>query len=780
MKKGALLFLGILCCAAGLATGQIVDFEDLQPGISYNVGDVFMTGGVDVIVEPFVSGGTVWGYGHRVEVVAARDNPLQTGNAAYIDPANLRFDFGYPLDGLTLRFGEWGPGELNFEINGDFHEIGYFQDVHNKVIGGVRVLVVGGGHNQTGILELEPVYEPIYTFAIGGFEVFIDDVVPTVLGAFTIYYSNFNDYTVYRYRDGSGISGVHTRTSDLINYFEFAPWNTDQLYNSTRSGVYSVDLAGASPSKTLVYTHTVNGVDEQIRCLGFDSYGNLYLSDLDRLGASQGRIWRVANTYGGPASATLLWTVTSADTGWSHWNGHFTIGPEGTIYISGGNNEPSSIYSINFPGNVLVSEFSDAAGSVCGMAFGPDGLLYYADPGRFANPTAGAIYQLDLSTGTKTLVLHTGSNISDVGFREIEAPSAPPALTPWVMLYGIGSTRIDQIHLAPGHEGLIDYTDGISGRTMTDAPFGGRLGIQINASSDIPTTGSGGICYYRVQYKHESWADWKNVTEPLCARYVSQLPGKLPTFPTLTLGPLSVSGKNVYRFLPHNSDLPSLVALKPGEQVSWPKKPFPGEEYEGFLNTVGLGLAPGLYYVRMEVYDKNGVLTPGGAYDFLIPKGAAASTSPSATGSTYSFPLRIDNRACSAIVDPPAIAGTRADVCGFLRYQHTGDTVQLAWHALQPDQYAVYSLSVIRGAMSILGYSDDISSSEHNGDGLGNFFETYPVLDLLSMKLPPRASCNEAAFSANLHVLAKATTGNGYRISGYDAYDVFALALAPK
>ncbi|UCD49873.1 MAG: hypothetical protein JSW27_20380, partial [Phycisphaerales bacterium] len=616
--------------------------------------------------------------------------------------------------------------------------------------------------------------QDVHSFAIGGFELFIDDVTVGPLGAFEMYYANFNDSTVYRYREGSGTFPVYSRPTsqpdNLLNYFEFAPWNASQLYyiNSAGYDVYDVDLASSSPSEAVVHTHVVDWSTEQVRCVAFDAHGNLYLSDLDRLGSSLGRIWKL-NAFGGSTAATLIWTVENADTGWSNWNGHFAIDPHDTIYISGGNIEPASIYTIDFTTNTLVQVFSHPTGSVCGMAFGPDGLLYYADPKE------GGIFRLDLSTGARTLALATGTNLSDVGFREF-GPATMVSPTPLVMLEGIGGIRLDQIATGPGREpGLIkEYVDGISDQKMTNAPFGGRLGMQINASSSVPTPGPGGVYYYLIQYKHTSWANWKDMTEPLYAKYVSQLPGQLATFPQLKLGPYPVAGKGVYRFLPHSSDLPALVSPKPGEQVSWPSKPFPGEEYEGFLDTVGLGLTAGLYDVRLLVYDENGALTPGAAYDFMIPDGPSSWLSPTVVASDYSFPLAVDNRHCFAGIDPPTVAGTAADQCGFLRYQNVADMVQLQWHAIHPAQHAMYSFQVHRGATPILGYFDEVSSPAHNGDTTGNFLENYVVSDLLGR------ACSEAAFNAHLYVRAKATTGNGLRINKYDASANFAFALTPE
>jgi hypothetical protein len=86
----------------------------------------------------------------------------------------LKFDFGGPVAGLALRFGEYG-GNLNIDINGEFVNFENFADINGAVIGGVNVSVVNGLGNDQGTLTLLGTIE---SFAIGGQELFIDDVCP--------------------------------------------------------------------------------------------------------------------------------------------------------------------------------------------------------------------------------------------------------------------------------------------------------------------------------------------------------------------------------------------------------------------------------------------------------------------------------------------------------------------------------------------------------------------------------------------------------------------------
>lgn len=151
-----------------------VDFEDLTMGAAYNVGDSFTDSGVHIEALPFVwSNGTVFN-GGMARVV---NSGLAGGSGLEINTnnINLSFDFGAPLPkGLSLQFGEYG-GNLNVEINGDFANFQNFDDVDGTTIGGVLVEAMGGGGGGTGHLFL---FGTVYDFAVGGQELWIDNVCP--------------------------------------------------------------------------------------------------------------------------------------------------------------------------------------------------------------------------------------------------------------------------------------------------------------------------------------------------------------------------------------------------------------------------------------------------------------------------------------------------------------------------------------------------------------------------------------------------------------------------
>lgn len=152
---------------------QCADFDDLEEGATFRVGDTFTSNGVDVSGRAFV-----WSNGESTEDGFARvESGGQSGGSGMdvqVNNINLAFDFGAALPALTLRFGEFG-GNLNIEVNGDFRNFENFEDIDGETIGGASVQVTAGAGEQTGTLTLTG---EINSFAIGGQELWIDDVCP--------------------------------------------------------------------------------------------------------------------------------------------------------------------------------------------------------------------------------------------------------------------------------------------------------------------------------------------------------------------------------------------------------------------------------------------------------------------------------------------------------------------------------------------------------------------------------------------------------------------------
>jgi hypothetical protein len=165
---GQELWIDHICPESGC-----IDFESLVLSTQYHVGDTFTDSGADLSVLAFTWSNDQVFTGGYAEVYPALFAG-GTGQGIGTNNVNLGVDFGYPVEGLTLLFGEYG-GNLNITINGDFRNFSDFVDINGLTIGNVAVSVTGGGGNDTGSLALTGV---IYSFAVGGQEFIIDTICP--------------------------------------------------------------------------------------------------------------------------------------------------------------------------------------------------------------------------------------------------------------------------------------------------------------------------------------------------------------------------------------------------------------------------------------------------------------------------------------------------------------------------------------------------------------------------------------------------------------------------
>ena len=160
---------------AQIAIAATIDFEDLTLGTEYNVGDTFTSAGVQITGESFFSfpSGPV-----VISGSAAVSNGALAGGAGlgfWINNINLSFDFGAPLDGLALQYGEFG-GNINLDINGTLVNVENFANIPLTVAGtSVFTLDTGTGTGSLFIIG------NINSFAIGGQELAIDNIVASVV-----------------------------------------------------------------------------------------------------------------------------------------------------------------------------------------------------------------------------------------------------------------------------------------------------------------------------------------------------------------------------------------------------------------------------------------------------------------------------------------------------------------------------------------------------------------------------------------------------------------------
>ena len=162
-----------------LMTADCIDFEDLTLGKQYLHGDSFIADDTgfqaEISLEDFTwsSGGTTSaGYAEVQNGLLAGGS----GQELQVNNTLLRFDFAEPVSGLSVKYGEYG-GNLNLEINGDFHVFEDFTDIGSGTpipsLGGVDIFVNDDPSSDLGEVKLVGIVEQL---KIGGQELWIDDV----------------------------------------------------------------------------------------------------------------------------------------------------------------------------------------------------------------------------------------------------------------------------------------------------------------------------------------------------------------------------------------------------------------------------------------------------------------------------------------------------------------------------------------------------------------------------------------------------------------------------
>ena len=160
-------FISGCCC---------VFFEDQTPGTRYHVGDVITSTGREIAVEQFQ-----WGNGNWTSSGFAKVDTMNyskgSGNDLNANNVNLRFLFDYPVNEITLQFGDLG-GNSNIKVNNEFQNVpmnARLVSLNGTMIGGVQVTInaTQQGNNWYGKMTLDGT---INDFTIGGQELWIDNI----------------------------------------------------------------------------------------------------------------------------------------------------------------------------------------------------------------------------------------------------------------------------------------------------------------------------------------------------------------------------------------------------------------------------------------------------------------------------------------------------------------------------------------------------------------------------------------------------------------------------
>ncbi len=223
--------------------------------------------------------------------------------------------------------------------------------------GMTTIKAASGNISGTATATVTPAIIPIIYFA---------DAYPGASGSV---YKLDNGYTSTFYtRATGGISSLAFSCGGILYYCDANAFNLYELVNG---------------QETLVYQHNT-----YLRCVKFDSKGNIYFSDASGAG-SDGHIYRLDN-----AAAVLYYTVKLTDVGF--WAGDFSFDENNNLYLSNGNEQGASIYCVE--NGVPKQIFSGNGDSITGFSFDTAGKLYYT------TWSGGEIYQVDLSTGNKKLI----------------------------------------------------------------------------------------------------------------------------------------------------------------------------------------------------------------------------------------------------------------------------------------------------------------------------------------------------------------------------------------
>ena len=170
-----IMLLTLATTAIVFLSGCCVKFSNLTPGDTYSVGDTITTSKANIVVEQFQWSNGTWTSSGTAKV-DDRNYGQGAGNDLNANNVNLNFQFDYPVDRITFKFGELG-GNNNIRVNGAFQNIGNLVDLNGNTIGGVQITVNANqqGNNWYGTMALDGT---INEFAIGGQELWLDDVCP--------------------------------------------------------------------------------------------------------------------------------------------------------------------------------------------------------------------------------------------------------------------------------------------------------------------------------------------------------------------------------------------------------------------------------------------------------------------------------------------------------------------------------------------------------------------------------------------------------------------------
>jgi len=161
----------VVAACAGAASGDLVSFNDLSDGDTFNVGTSFVSDGVTIDVESFLGDSFV-----RIDDQARAGGD---GLDAEVNNARLTIDFAGQFGGATssvvLFFGEYGGGN-GLMVNGTQSTTADLLTLDGLTIGGATIEVLDLGAVPGGQLGRIQITGDISSFGIAGQELWVDNI----------------------------------------------------------------------------------------------------------------------------------------------------------------------------------------------------------------------------------------------------------------------------------------------------------------------------------------------------------------------------------------------------------------------------------------------------------------------------------------------------------------------------------------------------------------------------------------------------------------------------
>lgn len=229
----SVFFISTTILIPGCSNTTCVNFSNQTQDTRFNVGDIITASGINIDVEEFQWGNGTWTSSGYAKISTQNYAP-GSGYEINSNNANLHFQLAYPVEEITLNFGELG-GNINIQINEIFQNIPDLIDINNMSIGGVNITVnaIQEGNNWYGTMLLQGV---ISNFSIGGQELWLDDICYDSLECENMWDSSQN------LSDNAGISRDPSIAVDGNNihvvWYDDTPGNYEIFYkHSTDGGV---------------------------------------------------------------------------------------------------------------------------------------------------------------------------------------------------------------------------------------------------------------------------------------------------------------------------------------------------------------------------------------------------------------------------------------------------------------------------------------------------------------------------------------------------------------